>query len=413
MKKLFSAAFAATLALSATPALAQNCDDETIAVVQKLGFNQNTVQGAFAEAEARGGSAREAAKAFANEHAGGFSPACKGQAAEELLRFAGISDTAPAAPASQPTAAATTSAPAGGGVMLDAEISELRALKAAGGNSPAEISALNERLARLEAKRSVQGPDLRPQIRRLEQQLGGLRTRPVTSLSAGDRKQLAALPGQIAAMQKAQKDAAGSAASAAENATIANGAATAATNASTKAKGHQTAAEKAAGRAEAAASKTSNGFGWSDWLLWALLAVITVVVIIVAWFNYEVARDGIVDTEDLALKADSKTVDDLVNLVNDLEVRLTDTEHQVGKKIVAIAADVEHRLARMKDGDELTTAVVVETVNYEVKLRKGLNSDVFIVSGVNGHTASNAVMVYNLNRVLRNAAWSERLNDKI
>lgn len=146
---------------------------------------------------------------------------------------------------------------------------------------------------------------------------------------------------------------------------------------------------------------------WMPQWWWAIPLLL--IVALVALFITAVGSRGLAEKTDLDTKADQKTVDELKTEVGQLKDRMTDTEDQVGKKIVAIAADVTVKLARMKEGDELTTAVVVDGEIFEVQLRKGAGSEVFIVSGVKGQKAENVVMAYNLNRVLRKAAYDGRL----
>ncbi len=144
---------------------------------------------------------------------------------------------------------------------------------------------------------------------------------------------------------------------------------------------------------------------WAPQWWWFLVAL-------VAFLAWRFFRKESATKDDLTTKADATTVADQSKRIDDLDARLTDTEQQVGKKIVALAPDLAATVAGMKEGEELTTTVVVESVAHEVGLRKGAGDDVFIVSGVKGHVASNVVKAYNLTRTLRNAAWSDRLNVK-
>lgn len=151
-----------------------------------------------------------------------------------------------------------------------------------------------------------------------------------------------------------------------------------------------------------------NLLSWTYWALWTLLPLLLVGLAV-----FFLARSGLAKkTDHDDTKADATTVADQSKRIDELDARLTDTEQQVGKKIVALAPDLVATVAGMKEGEELTTTVVVESVAHEVGLRKGAGDDVFIVSGVKGHVASNVVKAYNLTRTLRNAAWSDRLNVK-
>ncbi len=350
------------------------------------------------------------------------SPAeCRGFVISESMRISGLMPAAPLVPnvkmriaiptrftapqpvvfAPQPLPPANTgTASPGGGAMLDAEIAELRRQRASGEASP-EVLA---RLAALEARPASAGPDLRPQISRLERQYAGLQSRPAATLNASDSRLLQQLPGQIAAMREAQTATETAEKKAAESATTANGAATTATTASAAAQQHQTAAEDAANRSETAASKLT---GWLPWVWWTLLPLLLVGLLI--WM---LARSGMAKkTDHDDTKADATTVTDLSTRIDGLDARLTDTEHQVGKKVVALESNLDAKLARMKEGDEVTTPVVVDGVVYEVGLRKGVGREAFITSGVKGHTVSNAVK--DLAAALSNAAWSGRLTKTV
>lgn len=269
------------VALFSTPAFAQGatCLSLTTTTLAKQAasagetLNPSYVKGGL-EDQNRGGV--DSAAALIAQNINDALPAhCRPHTANNIKAYAGLGQ--PSEPDSKPdSVAAPTLAPAGGGAILDQQIAELKALILTGGNNPAEMSALKAQVARLEAKRS-QGPDLRPQIRRLEQQLGRLRTRPASTLNGGDRKRLAALPGQIEAMQKAQADAAASATSAAEDAEIANGAATQASAAATEAKKSATAAEEAAGK--------SGGWLLPKWWWFGIFFIIFSVILgLVTWW---------------------------------------------------------------------------------------------------------------------------------
>lgn len=158
-------------------------------------------------------------------------------------------------------------------------------------------------------------------------------------------------------------------------------------------------------RHDATEAKLSSWWMPQWWWAIPLLLIVALVALIIT----AVGSRGLAEKTDLNTKADSTTVTDLSKRVDEIDARLTDTEHQVGKKIVALAPDLDVKIDRMRENNELTTAVVVDGEIFEVQLRKGAGSEVLIVSGVNGQKAENAVMANNLNRVLRKAAYDGRL----
>lgn len=416
MNIIRTAALAATagIALVASPAWATNCEFRASAPIPVTGTEGLTNQAVISRAVA----SSQGQALLANAPA-----ACLPAVTAASLQFRGLSGnalfsggsviiaipvrvvgaptptpaTAPAptpaptpAPAPSPTPAFTGS---GGGAALDAEIAELRRQIAAGGD-PAAVAGLERRLAALEARPAVRsnGPDLRPQISRLERQYADLRRRPAATLSAADRQLLQQLPGQIAAMREAQAATERAAASAQESATTANGAATTATAASATAQDHSTAAATSARNAAASAS-------WLETNGWLIYLALVLGLISLLW-AFVLQRS----------KASKKDVDAVHDRVDDLEDRQQDTEDQVGKKVVVIDRELADRANALTEGEELTTSPVVDGKAFEVKLVKGEGDDVFIMSGVKGHTASNAVKVHHLIRTLRHAAYTDRLD---
>lgn len=344
------------------------------------------------------------------------SPAeCRGFVISESMRISGLMPAAPLVPnvkmriaiptrftapqpvvfAPQPLPPANTgTASPGGGAMLDARDDELSrriaALEDGGGNST-ELAALRADLASLRAERSqASQPVVRNTTRVVRE------TRVVNQgLNDKDREELGLWTRTRGSFSSAITRLFG----------------TGEDNPKTEVRedgiigGLQATDVNHEGRIAANEAKLSSWWMPQWWWFIPLLLIVALVALIIT----AVGSRGLAEKTDLDTKADSTTVTDLSKRVDEIDARLTDTEHQVGKKIVALAPDLDVKIDRMRENDELTTAVVVDGEIFEAQLRKGAGSEVFIVSGVNGQKAENAVMAHNLNRVLRKAAYDGRL----
>ena len=425
MKYQFLAAVAA-VAFSSAPALANTCYNETAAAIQAFGIDKKidwSPTGVRTQIDANGPAAPAAFAKRLN-----VSAECRPHTAANVKAYAGL--TQPSEPASQPAATSapvnstqtTTSAPAGGGAMLDAKIAELEA-RLASANTPAEVQAAQAALAAAVNRAEAAAEAAKRASADAAKQMNRVSSRPGVSPQAinaaaanlqAAQKQLGNANEQLDAIRTLAGQAKSSAASAAnsagiaataqaETATLRQGAAASAT----RAKSEADLSKSAADRAETAAknAEASGGFDLLDWVLWVVIPIL-VIGLIFYWHT----RTGLATETAVDLKADITTTDALATRIDGLDARLTDTEDQVGKKVIAIAADVAVKLARAKEGDLLTTAVVADNKIFEVQLRKGAGSDVFIVSGLDkSHDVKNAVTVLNLNRVLRKAAYDGRL----
>ena len=165
MKYQFLAAVAA-VAFSSAPALANTCYNETAAAIQAFGIDKKidwSPTGVRTQIDANGPAAPAAFAKRLN-----VSAECRPHTAANVKAYAGL--TQPSEPASQPAATSApvnstqtnTSAPAGGGAMLDAKDSELERKLAAGGLDAdsarqirAEISSLRSEVSRLRSPTAV------------------------------------------------------------------------------------------------------------------------------------------------------------------------------------------------------------------------------------------------------------------
>ena len=172
MKYQFLAAVAA-VAFSSAPALANTCYNETAAAIQAFGIDKKidwSPTGVRTQIDANGPAAPAAFAKRLN-----VSAECRPHTAANVKAYAGL--TQPSEPASQPAATSApvnstqtnTSAPAGGGAMLDAKDSELerklaeleRKLAAGGLDADsarqirAEISSLRSEVSRLRSPTAV------------------------------------------------------------------------------------------------------------------------------------------------------------------------------------------------------------------------------------------------------------------
>lgn len=320
------------------------------------------------------------------------APQCRPFTDQNIRAYAELAQ--PAEPQPPANSGGSPNIRAGGGAMLDArddELSRRIAALEAGGGSSTELAALRADLASLRAERSqASQPVVRNTTRVVRE------TRVVNQgLNDKDREELGLWTRTRGSFSSAITRLFG----------------TGEDNPKTEVRedgiiGGLQAADAASDRRHDATEAKLSSLWMPQWW-WAIPLLL--IVALVALFITAVGSRGLAEKTDLDTKADQKTVDELKTEVGQLKDRMTDTEDQVGKKIVAIAADVTVKLARMKEGDELTTAVVVDGEIFEVQLRKGAGSEVFIVSGVKGQKAENVVMAYNLNRVLRKAAYDGRL----
>ena len=416
----------AALAFTSAPALAATCYDQTAAAIKVAGSAKNVDMAPTFVRSQLESNGPEAAMKFASYL--NVPAVCRPHSAANIKAYAGLGQ--PSEPASQPAATSspvnstqtTTSAPAGGGAMLDAKIAELEA-RLASANTPAEVQAAQAALAAAVNRAEAAAEAAKRASADAAKQMNRVSSRPGVSPQAinaaaanlqAAQKQLGNANEQLDAIRTLAGQAKSSAASAAnsagiaataqaETATLRQGAAASAT----RAKSEADLSKSAADRAETAAknAEASGGFDLLDWVLWVVIPIL-VIGLIFYWHT----RTGLATETAVDLKADITTTDALATRIDGLDARLTDTEDQVGKKVIAIAADVAVKLARAKEGDLLTTAVVADNKIFEVQLRKGAGSDVFIVSGLDkSHDVKNAVTVLNLNRVLRKAAYDGRL----
>jgi hypothetical protein len=304
------------------------------------------------------------------------------------------SPAAPAQPATlQPPAAPANTGTAGPGATIDGQIAALNrriAALEAGGGDPTEIAALRADVASLRAERAQAG---RPVVRNTT--VVRRETRVINQgLNAKDRGELDLWTRTRGSFSSAITRLFG----------------TGPDNPETREREDGIIGGLQATDAEHTRKigVLENLLSWTYWALWTLLPLLLVGLAV-----FFLARSGLAKkTDHDDTKADATTVADQSKRIDDLDARLTDTEQQVGKKIVALAPDLVATVAGMKEGEEITTPVVVEGVAHEVVLVKGIDDEVFIKSGVEGHPAGNAVKVNHLTRTLRKAAYDDRLNVK-
>ncbi|MEK7462657.1 MAG: hypothetical protein AAB618_03720 [Patescibacteria group bacterium] len=292
------------------------------------------------------------------------------------------------APALSPTQPEVASAPSGGGAMLDAKIAELERRLASGNIDAETVRSIRAEMA-----------SLRTQLNNLRSQASVTKT---VTIDRGPN------PADKARWDKAAGQSASNTGVLEKLLTAVGGLQDQLFGKDNKSgtigrlKATDADHEKRLGAAEAAL------LSWWTPQWWWFLVLLGLVLLASTG-----SRRGLARKADLDSKVDQSTFDELKTKVEKLDDRLTDTEDQVGKKIVAIATDLCVRLGFMKEGAEHIEPIVVDDMAYQVGLRKGAGCEVFIVSGIKGHTASNAVKIFHLIRTLRQAAYDGRLTDKV
>jgi hypothetical protein len=404
------------LALSvSTPANAASCYDQTVAAMRSV---WPEAAGPMTPALTKDAIEKAGTNLLVSKVSPLVEEPCRSLIGDNARAYAQLGQPAEPAATVAP-ALQQTASQSGGGAMLDAEIAELKAKTGADNAAVAEAAARRAEAAVAEARRERDAA-----ATRLQQIVSRPGVTPAQINAATAKYQAAAkLLEKAETEAKSAKDSAEAAAQSAGLAVTSQiGAAAEHAGAKTQADRSKTEAD----RAEVAASKWSPWTStWWDIILAGLIVGLAVGFII--WWKKFRKKDelllvepdltGLVRKEELDGKADTTTVSDLSKRVDELDARLTDTRDQVGAKDISIPADLIPRATQLEQGEEFTTAVVVndsasEGITYEVGIRKGANDEVFITSGVKGHTVTRAVKISNLVGMLKNAAFGKRLTKK-
>lgn len=173
------------------------------------------------------------------------------------------------------------------------------------------------------------------------------------------------------------------------------------------------------------APSVSDSDHWTWWQIALIaLAVAAVVGLLVFWL----ARNGLAKksdlnkyaqsadvTDDLKAKASGEEVTKLKSRVKAAEERIEDTRAQAGAKEVQIPEDTLSQVNQLKEKEETYLFLLVDEQPYKVRVQKGANDDeLIILSGIKdqGSKKENAISRKNLIKVMRKAAFDDRLTNK-